>query len=167
MNGAAAVQASRAGARRRRGLAAAALAALGLLLQGCAGIAVQWRDTQTLDVVATVAELRERAARDGAPTDGSPRAASYGERVTKKRRRGGLVEWTYRDVDGGCMNLVAIVPVPFPGCRGFDRYTFDGARLVRASRRTYPHYGVVCSPFFMVVPRDPKLCDALWGAQVW
>lgn len=149
--------------RRRAGLAVA-LAALGLFLQGCAGVAVQWRDTDRLDVVATAAKLREAAAREGVPTDGSPRRASGHERVVR-RERGGLVEWTYRETDGQCVNLLVIFPVILPGCRELDRYVFEGARLVSASHRHYPHYGLVCSPFLMLLPRDASLCDAMWGGD--
>ena len=123
MSGAAAVRVSRTGTRGRRGLAAAALAALGLLLQGCAGVAAQLPRSAQLDPATVAGELRAARGVRTVSTHGSarPRPARFLEDVDTSAH-GQRLTYTYTRWPSVCRPLVI----------GLAR----SGRAARTSRRT-------------------------------
>ena len=158
MSGAAAVRSARRGARGRRGLAAAALAGLGLLLQGCAGIAAQLPRSAQLDPATIAGELRAAQRGRNASTYGSvrPPQARFLEDVDTSAR-GQRLTYTYTQGLSACRPLVIGLSPLWPGCADVETYVIEGDRLVAASRKGYATYGLFCSPLLLF-----GLFDGVW-----
>ena len=167
MSGAAAARASRSRRSGRRWRVAVALAALGLLLQGCAGIAVQLPRSAQLDPVTVAEELRTtRGAGAGAGyarAGSGPRPAHPFERVDTNQR-GQRRTYTYTQWPGLCRPLVIGLGPFWPGCAREEVYVIESGRLVAASRKEHVTYGFFCSPLLLFRLHEGVLpCWWEWG----
>lgn len=157
--------------RATRSGVATALVGLAATLQGCVGVAVQTRHTETLDPVE-VAEALRSAHASSPPSDALPRKPHRDERVDVDRR-GERVTYTYRrDTSLACWHYVVLVPLPTPGCDDADVYVVERGNLVEARARRYPVTGFMCSWFFLAAPvefasRDWGLCMLLRHEEFW
>ena len=144
--------------RRWRGAVVAALLALGSLLQGCAGIAVQLPRSAQLDPATVAGELRAARGARTVSTHGSvrPRPARFLERVDTSAH-GRRLTYTYTRWLSVCRPVVIGLGPFWPGCADVETYTVEDDRLVAASRKGYATYGFFCSPLLLF-----GLFDGVW-----
>ena len=147
---------------RKRARVAAALVALGALLQGCVGVAVRIPVDEDLDVRVVSAELRALAATSPAP-DATPRRRRLLESV-RVEESGARTAYTYTQWPSFCMPVMVVTGPAWPGCLRTDTYIVEAGELVSARRRRYPAYGLVCTPVaFLTSGLRTWPCEWRWG----